>query len=250
MSRRFLIAGLFLLSSIYCMAAGNYNELWKKGNAFYEQKQYDSAAWCYEQIAATRPHNAGLYYNLGNTYYKMNRIPLAVLNYERTLQIDPKNYDARDNLAIAQSRISNHIAEVKEIFFINWWHALTAQGNATLWAVLALLFFLLIIAGMWARRFAKNGSRIPVQAPGLAGFICACFLLLAFVSAGNSRNSDKAVVMENNAPLMNNDLKGKPLALIPEGTTVKLLSDKGQWVEVGLPDGRSGWIDQSQVTKI
>ena len=58
-----------LLSALHCLAAGNYPSLWQKGNSFYEQKQYDSAAVYFEQIAAVKPQNAEIYYNLGNTYY-------------------------------------------------------------------------------------------------------------------------------------------------------------------------------------
>jgi hypothetical protein len=56
--------------------------------------------------------------------------------------------------------------------------------------------------------------------------------------------------MENDAPLMNELQKGKPIALIPEGTSVKVLSQNGNWVEVSLPDSRSGWILVSQIENI
>ncbi len=59
-----------------------------------------------------------------------------------------------------------------------------------------------------------------------------------------------AVVMQADAPLMNNEQRGKPIALIPEGTSVKIKAEKGAWVEVSLPDGRTGWLDQSVITKI
>jgi len=251
MSKLFSIAVLLLLCIAHCNASGNnYNEQWKKGNAFYQEKQYDSAAWYYEQLAALKPKNAAIYYNLGNTYYRLNRVSLAILNYERALRIDPKNMDAKDNLAISQSRISNHILPASDIFFINWWRSVTHQQNATGWSVAALLTFILIIASVWIRRFARNGNRLPVQLPGILGFICVCFLSLAFVAAANNERVTGAVVMENDAPLMNNQMKGKPLAFVPEGTTVKILNENGMWVEVSLPDGRNGWLLQNQVTKI
>ena len=47
---------------------------WAKANAFYQQKNYDSAAVYYEKIAAGKPRQAAVFYNLGNTYYRLNRI--------------------------------------------------------------------------------------------------------------------------------------------------------------------------------
>ena len=95
-----------------------------------------------------------------------------------------------------------------------------------------------------------GGNRLPVQLPGIFTFICICFLVLAYYSARNAVTHTGAVVMQNDAPLMNNNLKGKPLALIPEGVTVKIKDENGQWIEVTLPDGRTGWLPQNVIEKI
>jgi hypothetical protein len=44
--------------------------------------------------------------------------------------------------------------------------------------------------------------------------------------------------------------KGKPLALLPEGTTVRIINDAGAWVEVSLPNSRTGWVAASSITRI
>jgi tetratricopeptide (TPR) repeat protein len=229
--------------------AADYNNLWKAGNAYYEQKQYDSAAYYFEQIAAVKSQNAAVYYNLGNAYYRLNKVAPAILNYQRALRIDPGHTQAKDNLTLAQSRIANRIVPVSDIFFVRWWQSLTGSDMVTTWAILALVFFVLVIAIAFLRRFQKNRG-IPVQLQGILGLLCFCFLLLGFSAAKSSTEHDTAVVMENDAPLMNGDQKGKPLMLVPEGTTVKILSEKGTWVEVSLPDGRNGWLQNDLIDKI
>ena len=250
MSRFFLIPAFLFLNVLHCFAAGNYNEQWQKGTSFYNQKQYDSAAYYFELLAAAKPQNAEVYYNLGNTYYRLNNIPMSVLNYERALRIDPEHKEAKDNLMLAQGRISNHIHSAGDIFFIDWWQNITQPRKATTWAILSLTAFSLVIAFMLIRRLGKNGRRLPVQLPGIFAFLCACLLVLAYSSAKNSVDHTGAVVIQNDAPLMNNEQKGKPLALIPEATTVKIRSEKGGWIEVSLPDGRTGWLQLSAVEKI
>jgi len=250
MRKNYLISAIILLSCIRSMAVGNYNAQWQKGLSFFQQMQYDSAAYYFEQIAALKPQNAEVYYNLGNTYYRLNKIAPAVLNYERALQINPEYKEAKDNLTLTQNRISNHIQPIGDIFFIEWWHALTHPNKTTAWSVAALITFVLIILVMLARRFQKAGSSIPVQLQGVLSFVCVCFLVLAFAAAKNAQQPSGAVVMENDAPLMNNEQKGKPLSLIPEGTTVKIMDEKVGWVEVSLPDGRSGWLQASLINKI
>ena len=247
MSRYILIPAFLLLNIMSCIAAGNYTTHWKKGTAFYTQKQYDSAAFYFEQIAASKPLNADVYYNLGNTYYRLNKIALSVLNFERALRLSPDHKEAKENLILAQGRISNHIHSASDIFFIDWWHSITRSDKATMWAVLALITFTLIIVSMFLKR---NRIRIPVQLPGIFAFICVCLLILAFTSAKNSMQHNAAVVMVGDAPLMNAEQKGKPLALIPEATTVQIKSERGSWLEVSLPDGRTGWLQQSVIEKI
>lgn len=250
MRKIFLIAFILLAGLPACFAAANNNALWQKGNDYYTQKQYDSAAFYFEQIAALKPRNAEVYYNLGNAYYKLNKIPQAVLNYERALRINPDYKEAKDNLSLTQIRISNHIAAAGDIFFISWWQSLTHPNKAGVWAVFALTSFLLIIGILLVKRLQKNGLSLPGQVVGVLGFMCVCFLILSYFSSERMNQHNSAVVMQNDAPLMNNEQKGKPLILVPEGTTVKIKAEKGPWIEVTLPDGRSGWIQQNAVDKI
>lgn len=226
-----------------------WQQQWKKATDFYLQKQYDSAAHYYELIAASRPHNAELYYNLGNVYYRLNKIAPAVLNYERALQIDPGHKDAQDNLAITQVRISHQIAVTDDIFFVTWWHKLTSATMAGNWAAIAFVCFLVAVATFWLRRY--RGSNLPMQLPGVFVFFFVCAAIFGLSAAANVASSHKAVISENDTPLMNyQQLKGKPAALIPEGTTVRIISDDGQWLEVRLPDSRTGWVQASQAEKV
>ncbi len=241
---------LLTLLSLQCIA-GDWKADWKKATNFYIQKKYDSAARYYEQIATTHPHNAEVYYNLGNTYYRLNRIAPAVLNYERALQTDPGHRDAQDNLAITQARISHLITPADNIFFVKWWRSITSQTQATTWAIVALVAFLLALATWWARRYTTQGSRLPFQLPGILGFVTVCALLLGFIAASNAKDAGKAVIFENDAPLLDAQKGGgKPAALLPEGTTVHIINEAGDWLEVRLPDSRTGWVQTSHVTKV
>jgi hypothetical protein len=250
MKKIVFVTAVLLMGAMDGFAGSDVNFLWSKGNEFYAQKQYDSAAYYFEQIAAMKPQNAEVYYNLGNTYYRLNRVGPSVLNFERALYIKPGYKEAKDNLQLAQSRISNRIHTAGDIFFIEWWQALTRPDRAKAWAVWTLVAFSLVIVSLLIRHFQKDKMLLPSQVPGVLGFTCICLLALAYASGRNMQRHTGAVVMQNDTPLMNNEQKGKPLALVPEGTSVKIREEKGAWMEVTLPDGRSGWVQQSLVAKI
>lgn len=250
MIKRISVIVLACFWALGVSATTNFDAVWKKGNDAYAAKQYDSAAYYFGQIAAQKPENSEVYYNLGNAYYRLNRIGPAILNYERALKQSPDFKPAADNLTLAKARIVNPVTTVKDIFFISWWDNVTRPDRAAIWAIFALLSFSLIFVLAIARRIVPATRVIPVQVQGILAFLCVCFLVPAISSAKKAANPAMAVVMDNDIPLMNGTLKGKPIAYIPEGTTVRINSENNGWVEITLPDGRSGWMHQSAVTGI
>lgn len=246
--KKLLLFLLILLTYTISFAADSYNSWWQAANKFYAQKEYDSAAAYYEKIAAQNPNDATVYYNLGNTYYRLNLVGPAVLNYERALKINPDNKEAQDNLYLTQNRISNRILSEPDIFFVRWWKSCTASGKANTWAVISLIFFLAFIAFILANRLRR--ANIPVQVnAGLFVVFLLC-LLIAYSAANNKAGHNHAVVMQNDAPFMAAPQNGKAQSLVPEGTKVYVEGENAQWLQVKLPDGRTGWIEKALLAKI
>jgi len=247
---KYLLVFLVAFSAItQANAAGSEAASWKKANQFYQQRQYDSAAYYYEQVAAQHPRKAEVYYNLGNTYYRLNLVGPSVLNYEKALHLKPSFKEAEDNLTLTQARISNRIQPIPEIFFLQWWHKLTSGSKAGFWAFLSAAIFLSIIAILMGA-LLKKGPRVPVQATVGLAFLNVLILLLAVTSAANMADSGKAVVMKNDVPMYQAPSQGKATNLVPEGTTVDINDRKPGWVEVKLPDGRMGWMEQDMISAI
>lgn len=106
----------------------------------------------YETILAGGFTNGQIYYNLGNTYYRLGESGKAILNYRRAERLMPRNADLHANLRLAKSsaedkELSNETpVAVRRIFF---WFFLLNQNELTLTAVsiyviLMTLLFLLI----------------------------------------------------------------------------------------------------------
>jgi tetratricopeptide (TPR) repeat protein len=237
--RSFVLAGLLILLSAGCIASPQ--DAWQKGNAFYQQKNYDSAAYYFEQLAASKPADAGLYYNLGNTYYRLNKVGLAVLNYERALKRKPAYKEASENLLLARSRIPGSIKnEPEDIFFVRWWKSLTAPPMIMLWSVLSLLFFIGLIGLLLYRRLKRGAVYIRPQIVGVLTLLWLGSLLLAFSAAYATLSNINGVIVNSNATFTPKE-NGAGV-LIPEGTTVHIRAQQGNRYEVSLPDGRDGYV--------
>lgn len=247
MIRSLLLVNILLLLS--WQSPASVPELWQKGNDYYQQKKYDSAIACFEQIIILRPDDPRVYYNTGNAWYRMNNIGMAVLNYRRALRIDPKYKEASENLLLAEARISNHIQKGQDLFFIQWWKSLTHPSNANTLGIISLVCFLFLLGAVLLRRY-KNKTWIRPQMIGGLVALWGVFLLFSFVAAGNARLRDHAVVLESDAPMVGAPQQTQAQSYIPEGTTVKILNQKAGHVEVRLPDGRSGWMKQEHLEEI
>jgi hypothetical protein len=75
-------------------------------------------------------------------------------------------------------------------------------------------------------------------------------MLPAYSSAQQFNNSEEAIVLVKDAPLVSPELKNKPQSLLPEGTKVTVLTEKGNMTEIRLADGRQGWIEHTLICKI
>lgn len=239
---RLLFIFIFCLPSSAILADSPYNETWGKANRAYESGDYEEAAHLYQSLANNKPDVAYLYYNLGNAYYKLNRIGPAVLNYERALCLEPGFREAKENLALTTARIPNRILPAEEIFFIRWWKSITHPALATLWAISALVCFLLIVGIQWFRIRRKGIHQLRYR-PFYTGLVVTgvLLLILAAASAQKMANPGKAVVMHTDTALQ---LEGteKQTVSIPEGTVVTVLKTQASVCYVRLPDGRTGHL--------
>ena len=91
----------------------------------YVNNDFAKAAELYESILNNEGESADIYYNLGNSYYKMDNIAKAILNYERALLLNPADNDIQFNLELAQSKTIDKVVPMSEFFFVTWTKSLT-----------------------------------------------------------------------------------------------------------------------------
>ncbi len=239
----------FLWSSSFLQARGIAANFWNKADSFYAMKEYDSALVHFLRYGEMAGESADLHYNLGNTYFRLNRVGPSVLHFEKALFLAPGDAQIRENLLLAKSRVSNRIAEWKPIFFVRWWERIIRQDMATLWAVSALGLYILLLLAMLGP-ILGIGPRIPKRGLGGMAALWLVMMVLGFFSAAKRQDSGRGVVMTSHASLQASPEPGKPQSLVPEGTTVIWNQQRGSWVELTLPDGRRGWMEIIYLEKI
>jgi len=101
-------AALFLLtgfSSASDEAKREPNQLFYKGNSFYEKRDYAKAVESYLAASDLGVMSGHLYYNTGNGFFKLEKIGYAILYYEKAKRIMPGDSDLKSNLDFAKSMV-------------------------------------------------------------------------------------------------------------------------------------------------
>lgn len=129
----------------------------------YIRNDFTTAIQIYEMILRTG-ESADIYYNLGNSYYKIGDIAKAILNYERALILKPANKDIRSNLEIARAKTVDKVTDVPELFFITWLKSITNSMGIQSWAIIAISFFYYLL---YQYTFSSFRLRLWLEKPFL-----------------------------------------------------------------------------------
>ena len=235
---RGLVISMFLFFSTFCIAQTSFDA----ANAAYAEGRYEEAANMYQALIDEQP-NATLYYNLGNAQFKRGELAQAILGYERALRLQPNNKDAKYNLAFAQSKITDNIAE-QDFFLSTWVRAVRNSLSEGTWLLLSVCLFVLALTGIllfllgrepWLRKTAFH-----------VAWLALLFSLIAGLNAASLHKRDtlrneaiitQGVVNAKSSP----DRSGTDLFTLHEGTKVTIRETLGEWVNVRV-GSNEGWI--------
>lgn len=248
-----LIMAFMICISTFASAQNDAQAMWNSGNEAFSKGEWQSALEFYRNIENSGLQSSKLYYNIGNTFFKMGETGQAILYFERALKLDPSNQDAKNNLSIASQMVLDKIEDVPDFFIATWTHSLRDSMSADGWAVLTLLLAVIIAALLIAvRRTSSEGVRKSC-------FIISCILCIIIICTFLFSISNKtAVTNQENAIVTSpvSSVKSSPaeggtsIFVLHEGTKVEILDNLGEWTKIELADGRQGWISAGTITII
>ena len=79
------------------------DNLFEESNDLYTNGDYQNAVEGYLEIVKSGFESAELYFNIGNSFYKLNNIPESNYYYEKAKSISPNDDDILTNLSFAQN---------------------------------------------------------------------------------------------------------------------------------------------------
>lgn len=222
-----------------------------EADSAYIGNDFAAAVELYESILKNEGESPDIYYNLGNSYYKMNNIAKAVLNYERALLMNPGNGDIRFNLELARSKTVDKVTPSSEMFFVSWTQSLMNTMSEKAWARTGIIMFILTILTLSLFIF---GKRVILKKIGFIAAICFFLItILANVFASEQKtelvNHDNAIIMVPSVTVKSTpNQSGTDLFILHEGRKVMIKDNTmKEWKEIKLEDGNVGWVPTSVI---
>ena len=244
-SFRILIV-VWLLGLPAAMAAAS--DAFRNANELYDAGKFAEAAAAYEKI---EPKTAYVYYNLGNAWFRQDKLGLAVLNYERARKLAPRDPDILANLKFAQQRLGVDEANTPPRAVQRFLRSVIASRTPTEWSVyeLAALWLSALAIGAWIYFPRMRTGLLIIAAAGVAGFVASTFALSYQMI--NDHTAPAAIVMATSAEARFAPMPDSTIHFrLVEGTEVAVREDRGQWLFVERADGQQGWVKSEAISRI
>jgi tetratricopeptide (TPR) repeat protein len=237
---------MFIFSVSLLHAQEDALKLFNTANDLYQKGQYTNAIDSYNRLITQNTVNPTLYYNLGNAYYKNQQIGMAIVYYEKALQLSPRNSDVHYNIDF----INKMLKEPAPSFFDQLMSAVNSIASLNELTVAGSFIFLLFIVFLSILLFKHSNLLIS------AALISFVFLILTGAILGLKINNEVltqwAIVVSTPADVRNGPGFDNSVGFsLPEGKKVMVLGQKDEWVAVGLKnEGLKGWIERKYINEI
>jgi tetratricopeptide (TPR) repeat protein len=249
---RILIIAAFVFSS-HALFAGGIDTLFYKANAAYDHAFYEEAVVSYEKIIEQGFESSQLYFNLGNSYFKLKDYPSAIYYYEKAKKLSPNDEDILFNLTVANGLIVDKIEPVPDLIFTKWWRSFYTMFDTNTWAWISvagfMLFFILFGFYLFSRMMTIRKT----------AFFSGMFVLLitiftfavAYQKYSTVNNQSAAIVFIPTITVKSSpNPNSVDLFVIHEGSKVELRDKVGEWYEIKIASGGIGWLPAEALRKI
>ncbi len=216
-----------------------------KANAAYAEGRFEEAAAGYESLAREGRSPANLFYDLGNAWYRLGNFGKAVLNYQRALALEPRHPEADANLRLARDEgraLELRMTQVERYASLATTKQYTIAATTGVWLALFL-------GAHWYFSRRRSAGRIALIALSLLVTAVSIFGIVTLENGIRGENLAVVTSKETEARLATAD-NAKSILVLPAGSEIKVLSERGDWVYAMLPNEQRGWIAAGAVERV
>lgn len=216
-------------------------------NTAYQHGRYERAAEAYLRLLNDGHASGALYYNLGNTYVRLDELGSAIRHYEKARRLRPE--DPRIHHSLEQARRQagvypdSYVPTGLERLVRAW------SPRALFGVGLVLLVGGLVVVVLESR---PNGA-VLWTSPTACGTVIVGFLLVCSaigVSYARSFTRHGVVIAERASLRLGPTAAADVDTTVAEGKMVEIQTTKDGWTAVRTGDSLQGWMCSSHVGEV
>lgn len=249
--------GLFLLLIGVLVLGGPFafsdetRETFSLANQRYAEGRYEEAVSLYETLIEGGAASAPLYYNLGNTYFKLGRIGKAILNYERARRLSPQEEGLLANLSYVKNLVeqAQPVEEhrILERAFLTLRDSLSATGWTLCLSVCYNVLFLILLLAIFFQGVRKR----VVFWTWILAIVTAGSALMASTKISAEVSVKEGIVIQQVAEIRYSPSeKGAVAFQLKEGIRTQILRCDGDWCYIRLTGDKIGWVARPAIEEI
>jgi tetratricopeptide (TPR) repeat protein len=232
---------LVLFLSLTRGPAADRPSLFDEANRLYEQGKYAEAASHYESLIASGRNSPGVFFNLGNAWFKQGELGRALLNYRKAEALAPRDPDIQANLRFTRERVSGSLSIGRSL----------VQRSLNYFTLNELASFIGPLFWVWAALFCAIRLR-PRLKPTLKTAQTTVGIALAFslcfLAAAAAKKERIVIVTSKQATVHLGPLPESQSAFVAtDGSELRLLETRPGWLQVSDRSGRTGWLSTKDV---
>jgi tetratricopeptide (TPR) repeat protein len=221
------------------------------------QRAFVESAAGWERLRAAGFGGGALEFNLGNAYLQSGDLGRAIARYLAAERDLPGDADLAGNLAQARARVASSFERTGSTMLVESvaraWHVVPASVRQPLFWAAWIGFWLLSCARMAAGPAASAAVRSTLAAAlWTTGIVAVATGGSLLADEALRRMNPKAVLVEPDIMLRKGNGDGFEPAFaesLGPGVECTVLEERPGWLRVQLPDGRAGWVRESQAER-
>ncbi|MFK8059507.1 MAG: tetratricopeptide repeat protein [Polaribacter sp.] len=238
---------LILANSV---TAQSVDSLFVSANELYKNSKFEEAIKQYETIEKQEVVSSELYYNLGNAYYKLNKVGPSIYYYEKALKLNPLNEDVKNNLVFAKRLALDNIEPLPKTVLQKFNKNYLQKLSYNQWAIVVVVFSFLatFLFLLYYFSYTSSKKRLFFIISMLSFFMLIITISITYNQYNKSKNNIEAIVFAEKTEIRNSPtLNSEVVFTLHEGTKVMVLDGIDNWKKIKLSDGKIGWIIASEI---
>ncbi|MGB0883196.1 MAG: tetratricopeptide repeat protein [Flavobacteriales bacterium] len=248
-SKPFLFLVTFLTSMF--SVAQTPEAQFEMGNGAYKVKDFETALEAYKNVEQAGFESPELYFNMGNTAHQLQQLGYSILYYEKALELDPNFEEAQKNLAFVEQFKADKIEQVPLSIFKTFFTEISSQFTVDQWFNISIWALLLFCIGVFALSFQWiKAKRKPVFFLNLMALAFALFAIGFTIYSHQNQKQLLVFVGDTVYVKSEPNTESVDLFLLHEGVKAEVKAKDGNWLNIRLEDGLSGWVKVSDFEEI